>query len=127
MLLFADVVKTLPQLEQLVYLVLNLAHNLLADFARLTRLIVVVLGAEDERGELLLELVVVFKLFPLLGLGKVYDFFFELLRSSILHVLDLHEARKGRTSLRPPALLLLPLLFLRRTAILRRRRSRGSP
>ena len=116
MLLFADVVKTLPQLEQLVYLVLNLAHNLLADFARLTRLIVVVLGAEDERGELLLELVVVFKLFPLLGLGKVYDFFFELLRSSILHVLDLHEARKGRTSLCPPALLLLPLLFLRRSA-----------
>ena len=127
MLLFADVVKTLSQLEQLVYLVLNLAHDLLADFARLARLIVVVLGAEDERGELLLELVVVFKLFPLLGLGEVHDFLFELLRSSILHILDLHETREGRTSLRPPAILVLSLLFLRRTVILRRRRSRGSP
>lgn len=127
MLLFADVVKTLSQLEQLVYLVLNLAHDLLADFARLARLIVVVLGAEDERGELLLELVVVFKLFPLLGLGQIHDFLFELLRSSILHILDLHETREGRTSLSPPALLVLSLLFLSRTAILRRRRSRGSP
>ena len=127
MLLFADVVKTLSQLEQLVYLVLNLAHDLLADFARLTRLIVVVLGAEDERRELLLELVVVFKLFPLLGLGQIHDFLFELLRSSILHIFDLHETREGRTSLRLPALLVLSLLFLRRKAILRRRRSRGSP
>ena len=76
MLLFTDVVKTLSQLEQLVYLVLDLANDLLADFARLARLIVVVLGAEDERGELLLELVVVFKLFPFLCLGQVNDFLF---------------------------------------------------
>ena len=76
MLLFTDVVKTLSQLEQLVYLVLDLANDLLADFARLARLIVVVLGAEDERGELLLELVVVFELFPFLCLGQVNDFLF---------------------------------------------------
>ena len=73
------------------------------------------------------ELVVMFKLFPLLSLGQVHNLLFQLLHSSILHILDLHETREGRAPLRPPVILLWPFLFLRWAAIFRRRRSRGSP